>query len=336
MTKWALLPMCTSVCAPTSALTPRHATTRPSQPQSSFHSHPPPLTTTPPSTAPLSSSSTPSVSPRPTSGNRAYMWGTGKPFFPSASQKEDSLTPKLFSSPSASFPLIDLSVGDHHFALLTADGSVYTGGQGQYSELGWQGRSEHGMKRVEGLPACVSVRCGMYHTVALTESGEVYVWGWGGSFFSPNALGIGRKSTCTTPTLVPALQSTPVQQIAVGKEHSLALTRAGELYAWGKGETGRLGLGGSSNQPTPQRLDALTGEGMEVAAITAGSSFNAAVLRSGALYTWGLNDHGQLGQGGGLVLDQYKLITHTRCSDISVTIVLAALAHTMLLCLSLL
>ena len=235
------------------------------------------------------------------------MWGTGKSFFANAVQKEDNFTPKLFPSPSPSSPLIDLAIGDHHFALLTADGSVYTGGKGQYGELGWQGKSDHGLKRVEGLPPCVSVRCGLYHTVALAESGEVYVWGWGGSLFSPNALGIGRKSACPTATLVTALQSTPVQQIAAGKEHCLALTRSGELWAWGKGEFGRLGLGGSGNQLTPQRLDELTGQDMEVTSITAGSSFNAAVLRSGALYTWGRNDHGQLGLGGGLILDQYSM-----------------------------
>ena len=134
------------------------------------------------------------------------------------------------------------------------------------------------------------------------------MWGWGGSFFSPNALGIGRKSTCNTPTLVTALQSTPIQQIAAGKEHCLALSRSGEVYAWGKGEFGRLGLGGSGNELTPQRLDELTGEGMEVASITAGSFIsNAAVLRSGALYTWGRNEQGQLGLGGGLILDQYSM-----------------------------
>ena len=235
------------------------------------------------------------------------MWGGGRAFLANATQKNEVLSPKLFPSPSLSSPLVDVSIEDHHYALLTADGSVYTGGRGQYGELGWQGKSEHGEKRVEGLPPCVSVRCGLYHTVALTRGGEVYVWGWGGSLFSPNALGIGRKSTCTTPTLVTALQSTPIQQIAAGKEHCLALSRTGELYAWGKGEFGRLGLGGSGNQLSPQRLDELTGTGMEVASIAAGSSFNGAVLRSGALYTWGRNEQGQLGLGGGLILDQYSL-----------------------------
>ena len=235
------------------------------------------------------------------------MWGLAKSFFANPVHREDSLTPKPFPSPSTSSPLVDLSIGEHHYALLTADGSVYTGGKGQYGELGWQGKSDHGLKRVDGLPRCVSVRCGTYHTVALAESGEVYAWGWGGSFFSPNALGIGRRSTCNTPTLVAALQSTPIKQIAAGKEHCLALSRSGELWAWGKGEFGRLGLGGSSNQLTPQRVDTLTGPDMEVASVTAGSSFNGAVLSSGALYTFGRNDHGQLGHGGGLILDQYSM-----------------------------
>ena len=231
------------------------------------------------------------------SDTRMYVWGLAKPFFIGREQKRDTLTPTLFPSPSPSSPLVDLSIGAHHFALLTADGSVYTGGQGQRGELGWRGKAEQGLKRVD-LTLCVSVTCGLYHTAALTSSGEVYVWGYGGSLFSPNALGIGAKRSCRTPTLVTALQSTPVRQIAAGREHCLALTHTGEVWAWGKGDYGRLGLGGNWNQLTPQRLDALTEESLHVVHIACGEVSGAATVSHGGLFTWGRNALNHLGLQG--------------------------------------
>ncbi len=98
-----------------------------------------------------------------------------------------------------------------------------------------------------------------------------------------------------------------VKQLAVGKQHCLALTERGEVMSWGKGEFGRLGLGGSGNQPSPVRIDALTGAELRVRQVVCGSSFNAAVLESGGLMTWGRNEAGQLGLGVGLTLDTYSM-----------------------------
>ena len=59
-------------------------------------------------------------------------------------------------------------------------------------------------------------------------------------------------------------------QVAVGENHSLALTKAGELYSWGHGDRGRLGVGTScrvgvpdsdkSIFPTPMLLHAFSKE----------------------------------------------------------------------------
>lgn len=44
-------------------------------------------------------------------------------------------------------------------------------------------------------------------------------------------------------TTICALMLRVPRKVAVGKNHSLALTRTGELYSWGHGDRGRLGFG---------------------------------------------------------------------------------------------
>ena len=68
----------------------------------------------------------------------------------------------------------DAAFGEHHAAFVTGDGSVYTWGMGEYHELG-VGKTGKANKptKVKNLPPVQSVSCGQYHTMALTEDGEV-------------------------------------------------------------------------------------------------------------------------------------------------------------------
>ena len=55
-----------------------------------------------------------------------------------------------------------------------------------------------------------------------------------------------------TPVLVSHFTNHPVQQIACGDAHVVALTLDGAVYTWGCGEYGRLGLGSEDDHFTPQ------------------------------------------------------------------------------------
>ena len=46
-------------------------------------------------------------------------------------------------------------------------------------------------------------------------------------------------------------------QVATGSGHAVMLTSGGEVYAWGCGNGGRLGLGHSLDAYAPQRLHTL-------------------------------------------------------------------------------
>ena len=73
-----------------------------------------------------------------------------------------------------------------------------------------------------------------------------------------------------------------------------AINSAGELWVWGSGTYGRLGLGDTTSRSSPTQVGSLT----DWAAVSAGgNSFMLAVKTDGTLWSWGLNGSGQLGHG---------------------------------------
>ena len=102
-----------------------------------------------------------------------------------------------------------------------------------------------------------------------------------------------------TPILVGKLARKVVHQVSCGPNHSLALTDL-EVFSWGSGDGGRLGLGDDRNRETPVSIDSLKGQ--IVLQISAGNWHSAAVvlippnIEAGYCYTWGSGHCGQLGQ----------------------------------------
>ncbi|GCB72634.1 hypothetical protein scyTo_0006394 [Scyliorhinus torazame] len=96
------------------------------------------------------------------------------------------------------------------------------------------------------------------------------------------------------PQLLKCLRTRKIIQVACGNNHSLALSKDGELFAWGQNTYGQLGIDTKgASQPVPQCVTSLTG--MPVAQITAGGEHSFALSLSGAVFGWGRNNRGQLG-----------------------------------------
>ncbi|XP_032962493.1 E3 ISG15--protein ligase HERC5 isoform X1 [Rhinolophus ferrumequinum] len=92
------------------------------------------------------------------------------------------------------------------------------------------------------------------------------------------------------------LQEKTIIQIACGDYHSLALSKGGELFAWGQNLHGQLGIGIiCASIQTPQIVEHLSG--VPLAQISAGKAHSMALSISGNIYSWGRNDFGQLGLG---------------------------------------
>jgi alpha-tubulin suppressor-like RCC1 family protein len=74
----------------------------------------------------------------------------------------------------------------------------------------------------------VQVDSGVYHTVGLTKSGEVFSWGSN----SCGQLGHGDEKNRTVPTKVESLDGLLITKISCGEWHTAALTDKGEILTW--------------------------------------------------------------------------------------------------------
>jgi alpha-tubulin suppressor-like RCC1 family protein len=110
---------------------------------------------------------------------------------------------------------------------------------------------------------------GEYHTTALTDSGDVFTWGYGGKegYFNwmysqeVGALGHGDKAHHFKPKRVKYFneKGIKISQIGAGLYHNIALAESGELYTWGRGQYGVLGNGSNQYSLTPQVNDFMLG-----------------------------------------------------------------------------
>lgn len=143
------------------------------------------------------------------------------------------------------------------------------------------------MQQVDAVRNVHAVAAGVAHTVLLDNSGKVYTSGYGGSMLKSGALGHGDSKTRAEPTLVEALNDVVIEQISSGLYHNMALSNKHQLYAWGRGEYGRLGTGSSNDEKKPVLLEAL--QDYNITSIKCGSSFNIALTADGEVFTWGRN-----------------------------------------------
>lgn len=82
-------------------------------------------------------------------------------------------------------------------------------------------------------------------------------------------------------------------QVAVGDRATCGITDAGELWCWGAGDDGVLGIGSAPTIAGPTRV----GDASDWTAVSVARSHACGLRGDGDLYCWGRNDHGELGTG---------------------------------------
>lgn len=139
---------------------------------------------------------------------------------------------------------------------------------------------------------CISDLVGHY------AGGGLYTWGAG----DEGRLGHESGANCSLPTRVSSLESVRVVAVACGMYHMAARDDQGQVWTWGSGSYGQLGLGEgveSSAVPAVVPIPEMDGE-KEVgrcAGISCGASHTVVYTDQGYAYSWGYAGDGQLGHG---------------------------------------
>ncbi|XP_075971785.1 HECT and RLD domain containing E3 ubiquitin ligase 4 isoform X2 [Anticarsia gemmatalis] len=188
-----------------------------------------------------------------------------------------------------------VAAGEFHTMYLTNSGHLYSCGNNEVGQLGRHTENREGKNPalVETFKDCTisAVACGMQHSAALDEWGQLFSWGSDSMGQLGSNLGTHAQDK---PKFVKGLATRNVIQIACGAYHSIALTNNGDLFSWGANSYGQCGLGTMSNKEMiPQPITSLLG--VPIALIACGSNHTFALSKSGAVFGWGKNSHGQLG-----------------------------------------
>jgi alpha-tubulin suppressor-like RCC1 family protein len=195
--------------------------------------------------------------------------------------------------------VIAMAAGSTHTCAVLGSGGVDCWGNNDKGQLGIGSTTDEGFPQaVKTVSGVVGISGGNEHTCAVTSSGSAYCWGDN----SKSQLG-----TSASPTTEPQLVGlSGVESIAAGSYHTCALATGGVVWCWGYNVWGQLGNGTESSIPngTPTAIAAADFGGSPVVAIaaSAASYHTCALTAAGAVYCWGQNYYGQIGDGtSGLV-----------------------------------
>jgi Regulator of chromosome condensation (RCC1) repeat len=143
---------------------------------------------------------------------------------------------------------------------------------------------------VAGGHTFTSVSAGGGHTCGITTSGPTYCWG------RNNYGAFGDGTITNSPVPVPGASGLTLTSISAGDWHTCGLVASGAAYCWGLGERGSIGNG--SFDPA-QLTPAPVSGGLTFASISTGTQHTCGLTSSGALFCWGRNEDGELGDGTG-------------------------------------
>lgn len=189
-----------------------------------------------------------SIQNKPQALSSVYCWGGGINM------------PTKLPLPTNDTQVVEVSAGRTQKAAVTKNGRLFTWeSPGVGSESMLPGSLDHTAipgfvpKFLEGQSAVAiqHVACGDLFTACLTDRGILMTYGSGAN----GCLGHGNLNDVTQAKIVEALLGYEIVQVSCGASHVLAVTNENEVFSWGRGDNGRLGLGTLESHTTPQPVE---------------------------------------------------------------------------------
>ncbi len=261
------------------------------------------------------------------SGNVVAWGGNGSGELGNGSTTPGKVPVAVSLTPTGGETVSQVSAGSTQSLALLSGGSVLAWGSNSYGELGDGGSS--GPESCFGEPCStkpasvnfpvgarvLQVSAGEYEGLAVMSQDTVMAWGLNevGQLGDGNSTGpdtcAGGNPCGTTPELVCAEKAAVFPcsvahgdvlenaiQVSAAADHSVALLAGNKVVAWGQNELGELGNGGTTNSDVPVAVSIPSGD--TVTEVKAGNFYTLARLSTGAVLAWGVNNRGELGDGG--------------------------------------
>jgi Regulator of Chromosome Condensation (RCC1) repeat protein/regulator of chromosome condensation (RCC1) repeat-containing protein len=234
-----------------------------------------------------------------TGDHEAYCWGSN-----GTGQLGIGPGPISVPAPTAvagGLKFVSVAAGLNHSCGVTVAGQLYCWGFNKDNQLATD--TVKGSLAPLAIPSDVKfvfVTAGGSHSCAIAADTTAYCWGE----FEHGRLGIGESFTEVMTgkqhQMTPAAVDLAIKyrSLSAGGVHTCGVALSGEAYCWGDNLGGRLGKGGSfltrhhaSTKPSPPKGN------LRLTMISAGDYHTCGVTSDGALYCWGGNEEGQLGNG---------------------------------------
>jgi alpha-tubulin suppressor-like RCC1 family protein len=192
----------------------------------------------------------------------------------------------------------DVSASYRNTLAIKTDGTLWVWGQGIYGQMGDNTTvpKSSPIQTVAGGTNWASLVRGNWGSHgAIKTDGTLWLWGYNLSY----NLGVGDSVARSSPTLVVGGGRWKTAVIGGQYTSTIAAFTAGiktdgTLWMWGVNSTGQIGDNVSSTvaRSTPVQV---VGGGTNWKQVSLGKQHSVAVKTDGTLWSWGLNNYGQLG-----------------------------------------
>ncbi len=205
---------------------------------------------------------------------------------------------------SGGFAYSSVAAGGGLTCGITVAGDTYCWGWNLFGALGAGSPSPVSVltpQKIAGDARFAAVTLGLnYTTCALTGGGEAFCWGNNGAGQAgvPRATGSCEVNSVAQPCVTaPARVQGGLRfaSISVGMFTTCAVAVDGQAHCWGSAN--QVGLLGNGAQSTASELPLAVSGGVQFTAVSVGETNACGVAAEGAVYCWGSNREGAIGDG---------------------------------------
>ncbi len=237
--------------------------------------------------------------------------------------------------------------GTNHVFVLDKDSHVYAWGNGQQNQLGRRvtertlteslqpnrvGFHDPSFKRAS--QRIVSLFSGDYHGLAIAEDGHIWAWGANNyceTGFTENAG--ADDASVLAPRVIRSLEGKNVELLAAGSHHNIAITKSGQVLAWGRCDGSQTGIPEDQLNDEQDEEKVLKNNGKakilveptpipdlkNIVAGACGPDHTIVIDQNGKAYSWGFSANYQTGQGTDDDVEAPTMIDNTAVRETKLT-----------------